>query len=151
MLKGSLMEKNAKILIVDDEQQLRQVLSEMLMEFGWSVVTASQPQEALASVRKERYHVAFVDHHLGTMEGLELIEILQEIDPELPCVLMTGDLDIDSTVQALKEGVAGFLRKPFRVESLLVSIEHANKTREFQRRAKDLHGDHEGEQQRNSH
>jgi len=143
MLKGSLMEKNAKILVVDDEQQLRQVLSEMLMEFGWSVATTSQPQEALASVRKERYHVAFVDHHLGTMEGLELIEMLQEIDPELPCVLMTGDLNIDSTVQALKKGVAGFLRKPFRVESLLVSIEHANKTREFQQRAQDLLADYE--------
>jgi DNA-binding NtrC family response regulator len=142
------MEKNSKIMVIDDEPTLRQVISEMLMQFGWSVATASNPDEALAMIEAEQYHMAFVDHHLGSTEGLELIERIQKIDPELPCVLMTGDLNIDATVHALRKGAAGFLRKPFRVESLLVSIEHANKTRDFQRRSKELLAKYEQERTR---
>jgi DNA-binding NtrC family response regulator len=125
------METSSRILLVDDEQNLLHLLSLMLMEFGWAVATASRPGEALHMVQAERFQIAFVDNHLGPIEGIELIGKIQDVDPDLPCILMTGNLSIDVTVNAIRNGVAGVLRKPFRVEDLLVSIEQGKRAREI--------------------
>jgi len=125
------MKEPSKILLVDDEERMLHLISLMLIEFGWSVSATSQPEEALRMVREERYRIAFIDNQLGPMEGITLIEKIREIDADLPCVLMSGYLNIDRTTEALKKGTASFLRKPFRVEDLLVSIEQGNKTREL--------------------
>lgn len=125
------MKKLSRILLVDDEERILHLISLMLIEFGWSVSATSQPEEALRMVQKERHEIAFIDNQLGPMEGITLIEKIHAIDADLPCVLMSGDLNIDRATNALEKGTAGFLRKPFRVEELLVSIEQCNKTREL--------------------
>lgn len=135
------MKEISKILIVDDEERVLHLLSLMLMEFGWSVSSTPRPEEALCMVREERYHIAFVDNQLGQMEGIRLIEKMQAIDADLTCVLMSGDLDIERTTHALKKGAAGFLRKPFRVEELLVSIQHCKRTRELREHHRELLAD----------
>lgn len=132
------MKESSMILLVDDDERILHLISLMLIEFGWSVSSTSQPEEALRMVREQRYRIAFIDNQLGPMEGIALIEKIREIDEELPCVLMSGDLNIDRTTNALKKGTAGFLRKPFRVEELLVSIDQCNRTRELLERQREL-------------
>jgi putative two-component system response regulator len=128
----------SKILLVDDEAQIRDVLSCMLMELGYDVQAAAGPDEAISLVAREPFHMAFVDNLLGPMLGVDLVEQLARIDPGLHCVIMTGNPNIETAIRSLKNGVSDFLRKPFRTEDLLVSISHVNKKRELEQQRKDL-------------
>ena len=134
------MESNSRILLVDDEENLLQVLSLMLLEIGWPAATASCAEDALRMVKEERYQFAIIDNQLGTLSGIDLIDKIGMADPDLPCILMTGDLNVDATTRALKRGAAGFLRKPFRIEELLVSIQQARRERELRQKQRELTG-----------
>jgi DNA-binding NtrC family response regulator len=128
----------SKILLVDDEERILDLLACMFREIGMDVATAATPAEALRLVSEKPFRMAFVDNHLGSMEGLELIEQLRKADPDLQFVIMTGNPDIETAIRSLKEGVADFLRKPFRFEDLLVSIEHVNRKIDLEQQKKDL-------------
>jgi DNA-binding NtrC family response regulator len=128
----------SRILLVDDEDRILDLLACMFREIGLDVATAATPDEALRLVSKEPFRMAFVDNHLGSMEGTELIDQLRKADPNLQFVIMTGNPDIEMAVRSLKEGVADFLRKPFHFEDLLVSVEHVNRTIALERQRQDL-------------
>jgi putative two-component system response regulator len=128
----------SKILLVDDEARILDVLSCMLAELGCNVTTASRPDEALHLVGKEKFHMAFVDNLLGPVEGIDLIGQLGKVDPDLHFVIMTGNPNIETAIHALKKGVSDFLRKPFRIEDLLVSIDHVNRKRELEQQRKEI-------------
>ena len=127
----------SKILLVDDEVRVLDALSCMFKEIGLDVATAATPVEALRLVSEGSFQIAFVDHNLGSMDGLELIGQLRKFDPNLQFVIMTGNPDIEAAVRALGNGVADFLRKPFRFEDLLVSIQHVNRKIELDQQIKD--------------
>jgi len=129
----------AKILLVDDEDRVLDILACMFKEIGWDVATAATPAEALRLVSEEPFRMAFVDNYLGSMEGMDLIEQLRKADPNLQFVIMTSNPNIATAINAIKNGVADFLRKPFRFEDLLVSIEHVNRKIELERQKQDLH------------
>jgi len=128
----------ARILLVDDEVRILDALSCMFKEISMDVATAATPAEALRLVSKEKFRMVFVDNYLGPMEGMELIRQLRKVDPNLQFVIMTGNPNIEAAVLALKDGVADFLRKPFRFEDLLVSIEHVNRKIALEQQKKDL-------------
>jgi putative two-component system response regulator len=128
----------SKILLVDDEARILDVLSCMLRELGCNIKTASGPVEALDLVGREKFHMAFVDNLLGPVEGIDLIGQLGKIDPDLHFVIMTGNPNIETAIHALKKGVSDFLRKPFHVEDLLVSIDHVNRKRELEQQRREM-------------
>ena len=128
----------SKILLVDDEVRILDILASMFRELGMDVATAATPAEALRLVSEEPFRMAFVDNYLGPMEGMELIEQLRTADPSLKFVIMTGNPNVETAIHALKRGVADFLRKPFRMEELLVSIDHVNRSLELEKQRKDL-------------
>ncbi len=128
----------SRILLVDDEVRILDALACMFKEIGWDVATAATPAEALRLVSEEPFRMAYVDNNLGSMEGLELIDQLRKADPSLHFVIMTGNPNIETAIRALKNGIADFLRKPFRFEDLLVSIEHVNRKIELEQQRKDL-------------
>ena len=128
----------SRILLVDDEDRILDVLTCMFKEIGWDVATAATPAEALRLVSEEPFRMAFVDNHLGSMDGMELIDQLRATDPNLQFVIMTGKPNIEMAMRALKNGIADFLRKPFRFEDLLVSIEHVNRKIDLEQQKKDL-------------
>lgn len=128
----------SRIMLVDDEERILEVLACMFKEIGWDVATAATPAEALRLVSEEPFRMAFVDNHIGSMEGLELIEQLRAVDPSLQFVIMTGNPDIETAIKAIKSGIADFLRKPFRFEDLLVCIEHVNRRIDLEQQKKDL-------------
>jgi putative two-component system response regulator len=128
----------SKILIIDDEIIILDVMTNALKEFGWDVTATSRPAEALRLVKHEKFHMVYVDNYLGPVEGIELIEKMGKINPDLQFVIMTGNPNIDIAIHALKTGVADFLRKPFRIEELLVSVDHVNRRLELEHQRKDL-------------
>ena len=128
----------SRILLVDDETRILDTLACMFNEIGWDVATAATPAEALRLVSEEQFRMAFIDNNLGSMEGMELIDQLRKADPNLHFVIITGNPNIETAIRALKNGIADFLRKPFRFEDLLVSIEHVNRKRDLEQQRKDL-------------
>jgi DNA-binding NtrC family response regulator len=129
------------ILLVDDDDKIRDVLSCLLMELGHEVKTASGPEEARELVNRTKFHLAFIDNHLGSTRGTDLIPVLAGLDRDLRFVLMSGTSDIEMAEDAIGKGVSGFLRKPFRVEEVLLCIDHASWRKKIEQRMKRLKSD----------
>jgi len=132
------VDMTSKILLVDDEERILDMLACMFTELGLDVAKAATPAEAIRRASEEPFRMAFVDNHLGPMEGIELIERLRTYDPSLQFVIMTGNHDIETAIHALKMGVSDILRKPFRMEELLVSMDHVNRRLDLEQQRKDL-------------
>lgn len=132
------MEKASRILLVDDELNILNVLSDMLREMDCYVRTAATPDEALRLIEEESFHIAFVDNFLGPIEGIHLIEQMNRIDASLHFVIMTGNPSIELAIDCLQKGVADFLRKPFRIKDVLISIDQVNKKRALEQQRKEL-------------
>jgi DNA-binding NtrC family response regulator len=111
-----MSEKTRKILVVDDEQNMRIALYEALSRNGHQVVLAEDGQKALELVEKEAPALVITDIKMPRLDGLELLRRLKEKHPELPVIIMTGYATINSAVEALKHGASDYILKPFPVE-----------------------------------
>ena len=118
------MALDARILLVDDEVRLLEPLSMALQDMGCYVKTAPGPDEAMRCAREDAFQIAFVDNFLGPMRGIDLMQLMAKLDPGLDFVIMTANPDIDLAVESLKTGAADFIRKPFRIEEMLRSIDY---------------------------
>lgn len=127
-----------RVLLVDDDERIRGILSDMMTEMGFIVKTAADPGAALLAAADESFQLALVDNYLGETEGVHLIAQLADVDPEIQCVIMTGSPNVDTAIHALKKGAVDFLRKPFRVEELLTAIDLVNRKRKLEQERKEL-------------
>jgi DNA-binding NtrC family response regulator len=133
----------SRILLVDDDEKIRDVLACLLMELGHEVRTAPGPGDATALLRSEKFHLAFIDNHLGSMKGTDLIPELAALDPDLRYVLISGSPDVDIADDAIRKGVCGFLRKPFRVEEVMLCIGQVNWRKQLEQRLMTIQRDEE--------
>jgi len=119
-------DREKKILIVDDEPNMCWSLEHLLEKNGFTVVKALSGREALASIETKRFRFAFLDAKLPDMDGLELARRIQEMDPSVYIVMVSGYFyERDTVVQeALAEGlISGFIAKPFMHADILRAIE----------------------------
>ena len=129
---------DARILLVDDEVRLLEALSMALEDMGCYVKTASGPDEAMRCARENTFQIAFVDNYLGPMRGIDLMQQMAQLNPALDFVIMTAHPDIDLAVESLRTGAADFIRKPFRIEEMLRSIEYVYKKTALERERREL-------------
>lgn len=117
----------ADILVVDDEADIRDLVSGLLEDEGHSVRVASNSDEALAAIRARKPSLAVLDIWMqgGGLDGLELLDVVQGIDPDLPVVMISGHGNIETAVSALKRGAYDFIEKPFKSDRLVVVVERA--------------------------
>ena len=117
----------ADILVVDDEADIRELVSGLLEDEGHKVRTASNSDEALAAIRARRPSLAVLDIWMqgGGLDGLELLDVIKELDPDLPVVMISGHGNIETAVSALKRGAYDFIEKPFKSDRLVVVVERA--------------------------
>ena len=117
----------ADILVVDDEADIRELVSGLLEDEGHAVRVASNSEEALAGVRARKPSLIVLDIWMqgGGMDGLELLDMVKELDPDLPVVMMSGHGNIETAVSALKRGAYDFIEKPFKSDRLVVVVERA--------------------------
>ncbi|MDG4477029.1 sigma-54-dependent transcriptional regulator [Thiovibrio frasassiensis] len=109
-------EQTQKILIVDDEQNMRVALFEALSRNGHEVAVAENGQMALEMIARQRPDLVVTDIKMPGMDGLELLRQVKALCPELPVVIMTGFATVDTAVEAMKQGAFDYLLKPFPVE-----------------------------------
>ena len=126
-----------KMLIVDDDRNLLQVIKMRMESENYEVSTARNSNMALAKARNDVFDLALVDLRLNGCNGIELLEELHEIDPELPVIILTAHGTIQSAVDAMKKGAYGYLTKPFEFQELFLqiksSLEKSKLTKEVKR------------------
>jgi len=127
-----------RILIVDDEPQIRRILSILLCENGFEVLEAESGEQALAVAEKLRFDIALLDINMPGMDGLAALRALLKIHSNLDCVMMTAYGTIRSAVEAMKSGAFNYLAKPFDNDELLLIINRALEMRNLTREVEEL-------------
>jgi NtrC-family two-component system response regulator AlgB len=112
-----------RVLVIDDDKNIRATLSMCLESLGCQVTSASMPQAALSSLSQQDFDMAFLDLRLGSTSGLDLLPKLLAASPELAIVVVTAYATIDTAVEAIKRGAKDYIPKPFTP----AQIEHAVK------------------------
>jgi CheY-like chemotaxis protein/predicted transcriptional regulator len=110
------------ILLVDDDETIRKALSNALQEEGFSVNTAQDGAQALERSRLRFYDLALVDIRLSDMDGIKLLRMLREGNPEIKEIVITGYPSLENAVQAINEGADAYLMKPLNPSDLLAKI-----------------------------
>jgi two-component system, NtrC family, nitrogen regulation response regulator NtrX len=115
------------ILVVDDEPDIRELVSGVLSDEGYSVRTADTAEHALEEVRIRTPRLVVLDVWLqgSQMDGLSLLKYLKSIDPFLPVIVISGHGNIETAVAAIRRGAYDFIEKPFKTDRLLHLIERA--------------------------
>jgi len=127
------------VLIVDDEADIRHLVAGILEDEGFSVRTASDSDGALAAIRARKPSLLVLDIWMqgGGLDGLELLDVVKALDPDLPVIMISGHGNIETAVSAIKRGAYDFLEKPFKSDRLLLlaerALEAANLKRENRR------------------
>jgi two-component system nitrogen regulation response regulator GlnG len=107
-----------KILVVDDEPEVRLVLTEFLESRGYEVTAASSGAEAISLVDAVKPHVVLLDVTMPEMDGIETLKRLAAANPGLPIIMVTANADVDVTSRLLAMGAADYIPKPFDLEYL---------------------------------
>ncbi len=113
------------VLVIDDKDSMRQMLSKTLESEGYQVDTVKDGEGGLEKAREKRYDLVLADLKLPKMDGLEVLSSLKELDPEVAVIMMTAYGTIESAVKSIKEGAFDFLTKPFDTDHLSVLIRRA--------------------------
>ena len=117
--------RNEKILVIDDDAHILEVIQMRLRAWGYSVIIASTGKKALAALAADAFNLAIVDLRLEDESGIELMEELIRHTPNLPIIILTAHGSIESAVEAMKRGAYSYLTKPFNSEDLLLHIKNA--------------------------
>lgn len=114
-----------KVLLVDDESEFTQLLSERMETRGLSVETAASGPEALKKIKESSYDAIILDLFMPGMDGIETLRCLLEEKPELQVILLTGKATLQKSVEAMKLGAMDFLEKPADIKKLIEKIQKA--------------------------
>jgi len=118
-------DESRRVLIVDDEQAIREMLHCFFETKGYGTQTAGGAEEALNLIGAERPHLVVLDLRLPGMGGLDALKRIKQLSPPIPVLLMTGYGGVDSAVAAMKLGAEDYLTKPLKLNELLRAVERA--------------------------
>jgi NtrC-family two-component system response regulator AlgB len=124
----------ARILVIDDEQRIRQTVASCLEQEGHAVTTVATAQAARDAVAHEPFDLAFLDLRLGGTSGLDLMPDLLEQQPNLKVVVITAYASVETAVEAMKQGASDYLPKPFKPAQVRVAAERAAEQRALERK-----------------
>ena len=123
------------ILIVDDEPDIRELISGVLEDDGYETRVAGDSDAALAAVKERKPSLVLLDVWLrgSRLDGLELLTEIKNIDPRLPVIVISGHGNIDTAVAAISQGAIDFIEKPFEAEHLMHLVARATETESLRR------------------
>ena len=128
------------ILIVDDEADIRDLISGILEDEGHSTRLAKNSDEALAAVEERKPHLVILDIWLqgSRMDGLEVLNQVKKRHPDLPIVIISGHGNVETAVTAIKLGAYDYVEKPFKADRLLLITARALEASKLRRENKEL-------------
>jgi two-component system response regulator AtoC len=117
------------LLIVDDDEAMRDTLSDVLKKKGYEVSVASSGNDALLAIRKNIVDLIVLDMRLPDLDGIEVLKRVKEFDTEILVIMMTAYSDVQTAVSAMKSGAYHYINKPFELEELKLLIEKGLETK----------------------
>ena len=116
-----------RVLLVDDEEDIIEVIQDRLEAYGFTVVTAGTGVEALKTLSMERFDGVFLDVKMPEMGGIEALEEIRKKDQKIPIIIITSSSTRESAIEAIAKGANDFVLKPFEWQELKAKIEKVYK------------------------
>lgn len=131
--------KRGKILVLDDEQIVLDSVARVLEEENYEVTACRKGEDAVRKLKAESFDILVTDLKMPGMDGLQAMELMQEIDPDLSMIMVTAYSTVDSAVKAMKLGAVDYIRKPFTPDQLLELVGRIMEDRKarFEKRYRD--------------
>jgi two-component system, NtrC family, nitrogen regulation response regulator NtrX len=128
------------ILVVDDETDIRDLVAGILEDEGYKTRTARNADEALAAIQARRPHLVFLDIWLqgSRLDGLQVLEAVKIVHPDLPVVMISGHGNIETAVSAIQKGAYDFIEKPFKADRLILVAQRALEASQLRREVREL-------------
>ena len=120
-----LLTPSVRLLVVDDEAAVRDMLVFSLSAKGYRVDAAASSNEALEKAKNEPYNLMLIDLKMPDMDGLELLKTVKRYTSDVVAIIMTGCPDLQTTIESMREGVFDYIAKPFDLETIINTIEKA--------------------------
>jgi two-component system, NtrC family, response regulator HydG len=127
------MDKHARILVVDDDENIRNTVKAILEDEGYSVDLAATGREAIKRTEETLYNVALLDIRLPDMEGVELLKLMKDAVPRTRKIMVTGYPSMQNAVAALNKNADAYLIKPVDIEKLLDTVKEQLQLQEKER------------------
>ena len=127
------MDRNAKILVVDDDENIRNTMKTILEDEGYVVDLAASGSEAVQKTQKTAYNIALLDIRLPDMEGVELLKLMKDTLPRTRKIMVTGYPSMQNAITALNKNADAYLIKPVNVEKLLDTVKEQLQLQESER------------------
>jgi DNA-binding NtrC family response regulator len=137
---ADIKNNSKRLLVVDDEESIRDLLKEYLNDFGYDVTCAVNGQEALKFYKMTPFDVVISDLVMSPVDGMELLREITAFDPEAAFIMITGHPSIESALQAIKHGAKDYISKPFNIDEIKLKIERVLLERSLQGRLKNVRG-----------
>ena len=111
-----------RILVVDDETVVRNVLARFLKGKGYDVVTAANGREAMERIKQERPHLMLLDIRMPEMDGFEVLRRVHDIDREIAVMMISANIDVDQARRTIEMGACDYIVKPFHLDYLETTV-----------------------------
>ncbi|HIC91235.1 MAG TPA: response regulator [Syntrophaceae bacterium] len=118
------LQEKASILVVDDEEEICYLLQDVLEQEGYLVKTAARGKEAIEMASKEFFNLAIVDLKMPGIWGMEVVKALKDINPHTLIIINTAYASIDTAIEAVRQGAYDFIKKPFKMEEMILTIKN---------------------------
>ncbi len=118
-----MTEKQRRILVVDDEQTVRDFLQRVLETAGYTVITASNGLEALEKMSQFDISLVLLDIMMPGLDGFEVLDHMRQYEEKIPVIMLTGIQEVPTKIDTLALGADDYITKPFSVEELLARIQ----------------------------
>jgi DNA-binding NtrC family response regulator len=136
--KVDVLKEHGRVLIVDDEWYILDFLSHLVTGEGFEPLVACDGPSALRMVRTETPDVMLLDVRLPEMDGMEVLKKVKDLDPNLPVIMMTAHAEVQSAVEAMRQGAHDYLSKPFETHEVVRVIRRAFAERNLKRKVENL-------------
>ena len=124
--------KSPRILLVDDDDDIRETMVTLLSMNDYQVTAVADGQSAIEEVNREKYNIVITDLMMPKMSGIDVIKNLKGIDPELQCIVITGYATVSTAVDAMKAGAYDYLMKPFNGSEVLMLLKRVMELQDLQ-------------------
>ena len=111
-----------KILIVDDDSELRANLSEILKGAGYHIAEVPSGKEAIEKIASKDFDIALLDLMMPRMNGIDVLKEIKKIKPKIKVIMITAFATVENAVEAIKKGASDYISKPFKIDSLLTTV-----------------------------
>ena len=121
-----------KVLLVDDEIDFLEVMSQRMKARGLEITTAESAEQAISIIEKKSFDAVIMDFQMPGMNGMEALKIIKNNKPEMQVILLTAYATIEKTVEVIKAGAMDLLEKPADIDALIDKIKKAKRNKELQ-------------------